>query len=46
AGLPDGVAATTLNKVCGSGMKATMTAMDIIRAGSAETVIAGGMESM
>lgn len=46
AELPDGVAATTLNKVCGSGMKATMMAMDLISAGSADTVIAGGMESM
>lgn len=46
AELPDGVAATTLNKVCGSGMKATMMAMDLIAAGSADTVIAGGMESM
>ena len=46
AGVPDSVAATTLNKVCGSGMKATMMAMDLIAAGSADTVIAGGMESM
>lgn len=46
AGLPDGVGATTINKVCGSGMKATMLATDLIRAGSAQRVIAGGMESM
>ena len=46
AELPDAVHATTLNKVCGSGMRATMMAMDVIRAGSANTVIAGGMESM
>jgi acetyl-CoA C-acetyltransferase len=46
AGMPDAVGATTLNKVCGSGMKATMMAMDLIAAGSARTVIAGGMESM
>ena len=46
AELPDGVGATTLNKVCGSGMKATMMAMDVIAAGSADTVVAGGMESM
>jgi acetyl-CoA C-acetyltransferase len=46
AGLPDAVGATTINKVCGSGMKATMLACDLIRAGSASTVIAGGMESM
>ena len=46
AGLDDGVGATTINKVCGSGMKAVMLAHDLIRAGSAETVVAGGMESM
>ncbi len=46
ANLPDGAAATTLNKVCGSGMKAAMMAMDLIAAGSADTVVAGGMESM
>ena len=46
AGLPDSTGATTLNKVCGSGMKATMVAADLIRAGSASQVIAGGMESM
>ncbi len=46
AGLPDSVAATTVNKVCGSGMKTTMLGTDLIRAGSATTVVAGGMESM
>lgn len=46
SGLPDSCAASTLNKVCGSGMKATMLAHDLIRAGSADTVVAGGMESM
>ncbi|MDG1124390.1 MAG: acetyl-CoA C-acetyltransferase, partial [Pseudomonadales bacterium] len=46
ADLPDSCAATTINKVCGSGMKATMLAMDLIKAGSADTVVAGGMESM
>jgi len=46
AGLPDACGATTINKVCGSGMKATMLAGDLIRAGSASAVIAGGMESM
>src|SRR5438270_5985776 len=46
AGLPDSTGATTVNKVCGSGMKATMLAHDIIRAGSAEIVVSGGMESM
>ena len=46
AGLPDAVGATTINKVCGSGMKATMLAHDLIAAGSAEFVLAGGMESM
>ncbi|MEH2509378.1 acetyl-CoA C-acetyltransferase [Nitrobacteraceae bacterium AZCC 1564] len=46
AKLPDGTGATTINKVCGSGMKATMLAHDIINAGSANIVVAGGMESM
>lgn len=46
AGLPDGTGATTINKVCGSGMKATMLAHDAILAGSARIVISGGMESM
>ena len=46
AGLPDSVGATTINKVCGSGMKATMMAHDLILSGSADAVIAGGMESM
>jgi acetyl-CoA C-acetyltransferase len=46
AGLPDAVGATTVNKVCGSGMKATMLAHDLILAGSAEIVVSGGMESM
>src|ERR1700740_605325 len=46
AGLPDATGATTVNKVCGSGMKATMLAHDIINAGSAQIVLSGGMESM
>lgn len=46
AELPDSCGATTINKVCGSGMKATMLATDLIRAGSAATAVAGGMESM
>ncbi|EKS39511.1 MAG TPA: acetyl-CoA C-acyltransferase [Afipia sp.] len=46
AKLPDATGATTVNKVCGSGMKATMLAHDIISAGSADIVISGGMESM
>ncbi|MBG0757160.1 thiolase family protein [Vibrio cidicii] len=46
AGLPLSVGATTLNKVCGSGMKAVMLAHELIKAGSARSVIAGGMESM
>src|SRR6201989_1824828 len=46
AKLPDATGATTVNKVCGSGMKATMLGHDIIRAGSAEIVVSGGMESM
>ena len=46
AGLDDAIGATTLNKVCGSGMKAVMMAHDAILAGSADTIVAGGMESM
>ncbi len=46
AGIPDAAGATTVNKVCGSGMKAIMFATDIIKAGSAKVVVAGGMESM
>jgi acetyl-CoA C-acetyltransferase len=46
AGLPDATGATTVNKVCGSGMKATMLGHDLIVAGSADIVVAGGMESM
>ena len=46
AGLPDHVGATTINKVCGSGMKATMQASDAIKAGSAKIIVIGGMESM
>ncbi|WP_298143517.1 thiolase family protein [uncultured Acinetobacter sp.] len=46
AGVPNSVGATTINKVCGSGMKAVMQAADAIKAGSANIIIAGGMESM
>jgi acetyl-CoA C-acetyltransferase len=46
AGLPAATPCATLNKVCGSGMKAAMIAHDAIRAGSARVVVAGGMESM
>ena len=46
AGLPLSAGAITLNKVCGSGLKAVMLAHDLIKAGSAEVVVAGGMESM
>jgi len=46
AGLPYASGATTVNKMCGSGMKAAMLAHDLIRAGSAGTAVAGGMESM
>src|SRR5438270_6790522 len=46
AGLPDTIAAYTVNKVCGSGLKAVMLAAQAIRAGDAECIIAGGMESM
>lgn len=46
AGVPQSVPCSTVNKVCGSGMKAAMIAADGIRAGSAEVIVAGGMESM
>ncbi|RTE87374.1 MULTISPECIES: acetyl-CoA C-acyltransferase [Gammaproteobacteria] len=46
AGLPFGTGATTLNKVCGSGLKTVMMGHDLIVAGSADVVVAGGMESM
>src|SRR5690554_331355 len=46
AGLPDSSGAVTINKTCGSGMKAVMQAADMIKAGSATYVVAGGMESM
>ncbi|MDP1696424.1 MAG: acetyl-CoA C-acyltransferase [Xanthomonadaceae bacterium] len=46
AGLPLAAGCTTINKVCGSGMKAIMLGHDLIKAGSATVVIAGGMESM
>ena len=46
AGLPVSAACTTVNKVCGSGMKAIMLGHDLIKAGSASVVVAGGMESM
>src|SRR5262245_62376887 len=45
-GLPDHVAALTINKVCGSGLKAVMLADQGIRAGDVDIVVAGGMESM
>jgi acetyl-CoA C-acetyltransferase len=45
-GLPDSVGALTINKVCGSGLKAVMLASALIRAGEAEVVVAGGMENM
>ena len=46
AGVPDSVGAMTLNKVCGSGLKAVMLAAQAIRAGDGEIFVAGGMESM
>jgi acetyl-CoA C-acetyltransferase len=46
AGLTPAVGCTTINKVCGSGMKAIMLGHDLIKAGSASVVVAGGMESM
>ncbi|MDM4767801.1 acetyl-CoA C-acyltransferase [Pelomonas sp. SE-A7] len=46
AGLPQSVGAVTLSKMCGAGMRATMFAHDTLKAGSADILIAGGMESM
>ena len=46
AGIPDAVGATTINKMCGSGMKATMFGHDLLVAGSANVIVTGGMESM
>ena len=46
AGIPLGAGCTTINKMCGSGMKAAMLAHDLLRAGSADVIVAGGMESM
>ena len=46
AGIPDGVPTTTVNKVCGSGMKTVMMARDALLAGDVKVVVAGGMESM
>jgi acetyl-CoA C-acetyltransferase len=45
-GIPDTVGATTINKVCGSGLKAVMLAAQAIKAGDADVIVAGGMESM
>jgi acetyl-CoA C-acetyltransferase len=46
AGLPESIECMTINKVCGSGLKAVMLAAQAIRLGDAETIVAGGMESM
>src|SRR5512147_1859577 len=46
AGLPDGTGAVTLSKMCGSGMRAMMFGHDMLVAGSADVLLAGGMESM
>ena len=46
AGIPPSVPATTINKMCGSGMKAVMMAVDQLRAGAASAIAAGGLESM
>lgn len=46
AGIPNSKGATTVNKMCGSGMKSVMLAHDLIKAGSADIILAGGMESM
>src|SRR6266550_3096370 len=45
-GLPDTIAAVTINKVCGSGLKAVMLAAQAMRAGDAQLILAGGIESM
>lgn len=46
AGIPNSAGATTINKMCGSGMKAVMFAHDLIKTGSANVILAGGIESM
>ena len=46
AGLPISVGCTTINKMCGSGMKTIMLGADLIKAGNAKVIVAGGMESM
>ncbi|HYH38883.1 MAG TPA: acetyl-CoA C-acetyltransferase [Azospirillum sp.] len=46
AGIPEAIGCTTVNKMCGSGMKAAMLAHDLIKAGTADIIVAGGMESM
>ena len=46
AGLPEATGCTTINKLCGSGMKATMLAHDLIKAGTNDIMVSGGMESM
>lgn len=46
AGIPVGIGATTINKLCGSGMKAAMLSHDLISAGTNDVMVAGGMESM
>src|SRR3569833_2519504 len=46
AGLPEHIEATTVNKMCGSGMQAVMMAADTLTAGSADLIVAGGMESL
>src|SRR5512134_3728889 len=46
AGLPLAAGCTTVNKMCGSGMRAAMFATDLLHAGSADVIVAGGMESM
>ena len=45
-GIPNSVAATTINKVCGSGLKSVMLAAQAIKAGDAKCIVAGGMENM
>ncbi|MDX1580999.1 MAG: acetyl-CoA C-acetyltransferase, partial [Alphaproteobacteria bacterium] len=46
AGLPNSVGGTTVNKMCGSGMKAIMQSYDMLAVGAADVIVAGGLESM
>ena len=46
AGIPNSIPATTINKMCGSGLKAVMMAADQVKAGETDIMVAGGLESM